>query len=200
MLRPLCFLLLAFPIFAAPKPLKAPLEPYAPTIVGTHLVYERVLPQRDSDHPTNDHVVDKVESNDGTLRVSVSVSIDADSEIRVFELSSKGVELILDPDKKDSKRVRFLKLPAKVGDEWTTEESTYFAAGKSTVVALDEEVTVPGGKFSCIRIEQEPIKDESECERQIYWYARGVGMVKCMVIFSSHDSYEVRLKSFKPGK
>lgn len=44
-----------------------------------------------------------------------------------------------------------------------------------TVEAVDEQVTVPAGTFSCIRVRRRSLTGQSD---KTYWFARGVGKVK----------------------
>lgn len=72
-----------------------------------------------------------------------------------------------------------LMLPPQLGRTWT---DPYFPEVVFTIAAVGEQVTVPAGTFSCVRVEQtweEPVEGGSPIMHTIRsWYARGVGLVK----------------------
>lgn len=75
--------------------------------------------------------------------------------------------------------VPYLMLPPQEGETW--EDLEY--GGTCTTGAVDEEVTVPAGTFTCVRVEQAwegPADGEGSGVEYVIrrWYAQGVGLVK----------------------
>ncbi len=72
-----------------------------------------------------------------------------------------------------------LTLPPRPGDTWT---DPVFPEVTFEITAVNEEVTVPAGTFTCVRVEQEYEREleggDSVSERTRTWFARGVGQVK----------------------
>lgn len=71
-----------------------------------------------------------------------------------------------------------LMLPPREGDSWA---DPYFPEATFTVAAVGEQVTVPAGTFSCVRVEQTyetPVEGGAVVETTKVWFARGVGVVK----------------------
>ena len=71
-----------------------------------------------------------------------------------------------------------LKLPPRLGDTWEDPE----VEASFTTAAVDEQITVPAGTFSSVRVEQSssiPGPDGTSLPFTIKtWYALGVGIVK----------------------
>lgn len=55
-----------------------------------------------------------------------------------------------------------------------TVESTKEKTQQFTIEAVDEQVTVPGGTFTCTRVRRVTVNGPEKT----YWYARGVGKIK----------------------
>jgi hypothetical protein len=72
-----------------------------------------------------------------------------------------------------------LMLPPRDGDLWT---DPFFPEVTFEVTAVNEQVTVPAGTFTCVRVEQQyelPLEGGgSVVELTRTWFARGVGQVK----------------------
>jgi hypothetical protein len=170
---------------AAPAPKGKGPAYYHPTREGDTQVYEIRHPDSVSEYTV---VVKKVEEEYPGGRTLPTV-----------EVSAAGVYRVARKD--GGKPVPVLKLPAKVGDSWSSSES---AEGKATVssthrvAALDEEVEVPAGKFKAIRLETTIDIDGRMLKKTTTWYAPGVGMVK--TVDSGETERTVVLKAFKPGK
>ena len=59
-----------------------------------------------------------------------------------------------------------------------------------------EDIEVPAGKFSAVRVEDEySFRGGEEKSRETYWFAPNVGVVK-----ADYGHTKVILKSFVPGK
>jgi hypothetical protein len=72
-----------------------------------------------------------------------------------------------------------LTLPPSLGDTWT---DPVFPEVTFEITAVNEQVTVPAGTFTCVRVEQtyeRPVEDgDPVTEMTLTWFARGVGQVK----------------------
>ena len=72
-----------------------------------------------------------------------------------------------------------LLLPPQQGETWTDDD----LATDFTTAAVDVQVTVPAGTFTCVRVDQSSERRSDEDESAIQytvrtWYAQGVGIVK----------------------
>lgn len=73
----------------------------------------------------------------------------------------------------------YLKLPPQVGERWVDPEY----GEEFVTAAVGEQVSVPAGTFSCVRVEQTaeiPAEDDGSPVQYVVrtWYARGVGVVR----------------------
>ncbi|MGI5819668.1 MAG: hypothetical protein ACOX9R_16415 [Armatimonadota bacterium] len=79
----------------------------------------------------------------------------------------------------DSYDLPVLTLPPRQGATWANPE---FPEITFTIAAVGEQVSVPAGTFSCVRVEEsweEPVEDGSPILRtNRSWFSRGVGLVK----------------------
>ena len=94
--------------------------------------------------------------------------------------------------------LRMLQCPVVVGDELpyrTSGRDIPTTEGTMKVVGV-EEVEVPAGKFTAVRIEDEySFSGRGKKNCNTHWFAPGVGLVKW-----SSGQFESVLKSFKPGQ
>lgn len=183
---------------AAPVPKPKAAELYYPIIEGT----KWVMRTKSEDGTTTEvtHTITKVEEKDGTY--TVTNIRDANGQRREFrnEVSAKGVFSLPRPGEKGEPRAA-LKLPAKEGDTWTTEQpASGNRAGWTTkhTVGKEEEVEVPAGKFKAI-----VVTTEYEVEGTVYkgtaWFAAGVGLVKSVSVSDRTERVQ-ELKEFTPSK
>jgi len=111
---------------------------------------------------------------------ALSLAVSAADTLKMFEISpglssyyyvsENGVYCYGTPVNPTTEAELIIPLPLQVGDVWTSFGSTYEAIGT-------EEVTVPAGTFTTIKIYDS--KDD------LYkWYADGVGLVKLSLCFS----------------
>jgi hypothetical protein len=95
--------------------------------------------------------------------------------------------------------VRVLRCPAVVDAEWPARTSGPGGIAKTegTIrVAGVEEVEVPAGTFSAVRVEWAfSLDGRVQKDHHTYWFAPGVGVVKETLGLSTWV-----LKSFTPGK
>jgi hypothetical protein len=168
---------------------------YFPAIVGDKSVFERKGKDAGREHDDEfTEVVTAVEAKDGGFIVSVKRDegggVQREFAVRVTEKGIFGRKA----DGSPFDRCR-LKLPAKKGDTWEVVGETIKTV---YVVAGDEEVEVPAGKYKTIRV-------DSTTELPTFTimnstsYAAGVGVVK-MRHNSGGREVTHSLKSFTPGK
>ena len=171
--RSLVALLAVGPVLAAPAVKERGPVLYHPVKVGTKRVWQSQLGDRK--YEVEETVV-KVEVKDGVYRVTVETDQSGQDRTRgAVEVSAKGIFRLTGGGKELDTPVPVLKLPAEVGSTW--ELGTEATATTYTVLAVDEVVVVPAGKFKCIRIESAagfgPLKRTA-----VSWYAPRVGLVK----------------------
>jgi hypothetical protein len=142
--------------------------------------------------------VTRVDAEGDGYRVSVG-EVDYRVSDGVIEVAAvRGVEL--------SRPWVKLKLPARVGDSWTADESLLRKArpgrtetptvipSRTFVVGPEEEVAVPAGRFQAV-----PIVSEEGHYRVTEWYALGVGLIKFEGTTNGAVQELTVLKSFTPG-
>ena len=91
-----------------------------------------------------------------------------------------------------------LRLPHRPGNRWTYDrrpETRALWFDREEAVAREEEVVVPAGRYSAIRVDSEHQKDGKPAETHTTWYAPRVGPVKWV----DGGSRSIVLKSFRPG-
>jgi hypothetical protein len=74
----------------------------------------------------------------------------------------------------------YLKLPPREGETWTDPQYEDLAF---TTAAIEDQITVPAGTFSCVRVEQQWEAPAEQGEGTVQhtikqWYAQGVGVVR----------------------
>jgi hypothetical protein len=187
--------LAAVPVaLAAPGPRERPTGPiYAPTAVGDRLVYDAF----------GTEITETVTAitEDGRARVVTTEGVAAgrgsvgESRLRVapdgvFRVAAAGPD---DPPH------CLLRLPAVAGTKWEYEVRP--GGGRPalkgmSVVAGEEEVAVPAGKYKAVRVDSEHPGPGGRPVRSTAWYAASVGMVK--TVYGADKA--IVLKSFTPGK
>jgi hypothetical protein len=191
-------LLLAVSLAAPVPKAKAP-ELYYPTVEGTKRVMTMTFAGRTTE---TTETVSKVTEKDGTFTVTTSREIGGRVVEWVYEVSAKGVFRVTTPGGEKGEPEPLLKLPAKEGDTWASEQPGV-AEGPSSkatsTVGKEEEVTVPAGKFKAI-----PVTTEANLNGQIpikvtSWYAAGAGVVKTVSEMNGSERV-TELKEFTPGK
>ncbi|WP_020468080.1 hypothetical protein [Zavarzinella formosa] len=188
-------LLTASIVFAAPIPKDKPIL-YFPTKVGDKRVY--VGHGRGPDGASGGEIIEivtAVEVEDGKFVVSLSKDFNGEQGGKFkCHVSTNGL-FQTDPDSQDHGRP-ILKLPATKGDTWEVVDSP----GRKTVyvVAGEEEVVVPAGKFKAIRIDSS-IESKKFPQKESNWYVPGIGCVKHQCSIGPGE-VTLLLKTFTPGK
>jgi hypothetical protein len=186
---------------AAPVPTHLrPKEPllFHPVQKGARWVYE----QNGREYTC---VITASEENAKTGMTTVTISQEGPNgtftQLKKVAVGSSGVLWLENTAGPFDEPYWLLKSPVRERDEWTFRTSGPGIANmKGTMRAAKvEEVEVPAGKFSAVRIEQEATfltngePDGGFC--QTFWFAPGIGLVK----WTCGDA-ESGLKSFVPGK
>jgi len=178
------------PVVAAPRLPDHPSAPplYYPTRVGAKWVYQNGLAEYAQ-------VVAKVEREDKMLTVTTAI-LNAQGEPRPNEkvaVSPDGLFIVenLRQGIKPKSPACLLSLKHRPGDEWT--DSLY---GYVHTASEPEWIDVPAGRFKAIRVEQS-VDIEGQRGKNTYWFAEGVGLVKCEQFWMLRPTV---LKSFDPGK
>jgi hypothetical protein len=192
----LALLLLPLLVTAAPVPksLKAA-ELYFPTTEGAKMV---MLVQVGSGEVEYTETVTKVSVEDGVYTVSVGRS---EGQGYGYTVSEAGLwQLPYDGDVQ-SKPIPILKAGVRKGQSWgfvqegpgqkLATPSTYTYGGV-------EEVEVPAGKFTALRVDSEGTAGVVT-RNQSSWYAPGIGRVKSE-IREGKEKQVIVLKEFTPGK
>jgi len=91
-----------------------------------------------------------------------------------------------------------LRLPPRAGDTWT---DPIFSEVTFATAAVAEQVTVPAGTFTCVRVEQEYDTTPDGAQSPVHitvrsWYARGVGLVRDETLEDSDLTSTLRLESY----
>jgi hypothetical protein len=170
--------------FAAPAPKDKVLDgPFFPTKVGAEWTTE-------DDMGETTFVVNKVEKDkDGSLLVSVGRRTpDRVAPLHTMRVTDRGLEKAHGPNGEKSNEPYLYLSPSR---EWRTFGETRTAAGV-------EEVSVPAGRFKCLRVEVASIQWYGPHKRT-EWYAPGVGRVKVVTTEGGTPGYVQVLKRFSPG-
>jgi len=169
---------------AAPAP-KGKDSAYFPTKEGDTRVYE--VRVGDKVESTYKDIVDKVVKMDDGLHVTMSRDAPrANNFVTVISVTKEGLFRMSFNGESLEKPIPLLKMPAKVGTKWEVE------GGATYTITKEEEVEVPAGKFSAIRVES-----VSGTTKTLLWFAPNVGLVKTQT--EGNDRVHV-LKEFKGGK
>lgn len=176
---PPAVLLLGVAALAAPVPKPPKPDPfYFPTTVGAKWVYETAGGELES------AVVSAVE-NDGDDLVVCREGVDGTrTAYSKMVVSAEGLRQ--ERELTGGKLGWVLKTDLKAGESWDMPEG-----GKRTVRG-PEEVEVPAGKFTALRVEW-----EQRGGKYTSWYARGVGEVKRVEKRGDTETVYRALKSFQ---
>jgi hypothetical protein len=189
----LALFLVAFPALAAPR-LKA--SYFHPTRVGDRREYEVSGAQAF----TFTEVVTRIDDRDGRLLVSMDMDKEGKGyRQHPFEVSATGVYRARTTG---TEAIPVVKLPAKVGDAWSPRPWPTGVSMTFTVLAVDEAIEVPAGKFKAVCVEEVTKLGDEVMSTTKSWYAPDVGVVKSVTSFSGgkvKDRVQV-LKAFKRGK
>jgi hypothetical protein len=121
----------------------------------------------------------------------------------VESVSAKGVYRLQSGETKHDTPICYLKLPNKPGDKWDFAEGRI----KGTMTSFEQEqVTVPAGTFTAIRIEMvESLRPPRPGDvvpvppKWTFWYAPGVGLVK-QTRTGMPGTFGSEMQSFTPAK
>lgn len=180
----------------APVPKAKPAELYFPTVEGTKLVTRMTFGEETSE---STGTITKVVEKDGVYTVTSSRDVGGRESNLVYEVSGKGVFLVSSNGQEKAELRPVIKLPAKEGDTWTTEQPKP-GGGVITItyiVGKVEEVTVPAGTFKAITVALETNLG-GRVTKANSWYAPGVGLVKRVTEGEVERVQE--LKEVIPGK
>jgi len=91
-----------------------------------------------------------------------------------------------------------LKLPPQRGDSWA---DPVFPEVMFTTAAVAEQVTVPAGTFTCVRVDQEYDTTVEGSDSPVHvtvrsWYARGVGLVRDETLEDNIVTSTLELESY----
>jgi hypothetical protein len=180
---------------AAPAPKEPPQKPYLTTTKGTTLVYQYTTTDGQGllveSEVTN--VVTAVAKTDAGTVVTLSEKMEGSEYggTDTFLISEKGLfttgTSMTGPDIQGERSWKIdppaclLRLPHKDGAQWEyncPSQPGGLMGGKATKTAHGpEEVIVPAGKYTAIRVEYRGMKHGQE-ETATFWYAPEVGLVK----------------------
>ncbi|MBA4067859.1 MAG: hypothetical protein C0501_29995 [Isosphaera sp.] len=163
--------------------------PYLPARKGTTWVYAY-----DGGEVT--YVVTAVEEKDGCKLVTQRRVVDDGGMVfgTKVSVSDKGLYLVDTRDGDLDSPLPLLKLPAKAGDKWEVSVDRPKKLTGVVTVAGVEEVKVPAGAYTAVRVEWKYTLDGASQSRT-YWYAPGVGLVKQHSRTKDLES-ELALKAF----
>lgn len=188
---------------------------YFATIVGDRLAYTQT-----SEGVATEVVeeVASVSSKGGIVVVETKrIAGDRTGRTMTHEVSDKGLYHVAVNSEFLRSRMCVLELPAKKGDTWpvkmTLKESEPSpgqraeetdVSGTATVVATDEDLTVPAGRFKCIHV-QTSFEMSGYMNRMTVWVAPGIGVVRTALecgesVDRLHTAMDLTLKSFTPGR
>jgi hypothetical protein len=190
-------LLLTVPHFARPAPIPRERQDsglYHSTRKGDRWVYSYT-----DEREVESYVVTAVEEKSGCKIVSVGREEKGKVvETVVWSVSDKGLYELSTGDRKNDPPLGRVQLPAKTGDEWkiTQDRAGWTSLRGVGKVTVSEEVRVPAGTFTTIRVDWTYKLDYATRSKSV-WYAQGVGMVK-LVDWDANKEYV--LKSFTVGK
>jgi hypothetical protein len=178
-------------LVSAPVPKGADAD-YFPTKVGDKWVYTQKS-KSEGEGAEIVEVVLSVKEKDGVKTVRIGHP-DETGKLRfdrLQEVSEQGVFITSIPPFGPLPAPRFkLKLPHKDGQMWDQDDV------KQTLLAHGpEEVKVPAGNYSAIRVEHRNKGDSKSAPSRTYWYAPRVGVVKVV-----QGDLVIEMKSFTPGK
>jgi len=177
---------------AAPVPthLMSKDPPFAfPTKIGTTWIYEvgkeekTLVISRSEDEPRGKLVTTEWVDSDGN-RTPQQVSL----------VTTKGMFMIAEEGENYDQPWCLLKFPHIKGQSWNHKlNRRNVAITETTTAGPIEQVKVPAGEFTALRIDSEFfLNGGKQGHKATHWYAHGIGMVQ--------HSEDMKLKSFKVGK
>jgi hypothetical protein len=183
----------AAPAAAAPGPKGGAAPLYFPTAVGATAVYQTTIGKLKYEHT---HRVTQVVQEPDGVRVTVERAELGDAPLEYeMVVSPAGLSHTKTSGQALDPPVPLLRPPAKVGGTWEWDRP---GARSRYMLAGEEEVQVPGGKFKAVRIDVERV-DGKAMRQSAVWYAPGVGVVKQVFYNPGRDDQVQELKSFTPG-
>lgn len=116
--------------------------------------------------------------------------------LQTVAVSTDGLTRLEYVGEKFDPPVPLLKLPARVGARWAVKTEFLATAWAGTrTVQGEEEVRVPAGTFTAVKVEWDNIVDGRPRGKTTSWYAPGIGLVK-----ADFGTSTKVLKKFTPGK
>jgi hypothetical protein len=182
---------------AAPIPKELKSVPFFPTKIGTKWVYKS---DRWGEFETE---IWDAKEKDGVTNLTIvnnSSEMNADP-FWIIAVSQKGMSVISEESFHYKPSIDWLRLPAKVGDQWKFDSSldiassriSTLARGRMKISAL-EKVKTPAGEFEAIRVEG--TGSVPGPWNETHWFAPKIGLIKW--VNNAHDVFV--LKSFTPAK
>ncbi len=185
------------------RPERGPMTPaergggklYFPTTVGS----ERVMGSTGE----RTEVVTKVEEKGGVYTVTVDYEDVADVGTYTVEVSARGVANTSGGGPEGDDPYLLLKLGAGPGVTWDVTRPgagpTAKARRSRCTLGAEEEVVVPAGTFTAVRVDVVTDTGDGAPHKSTLWYAAGVGLVKLVVYTTDGGKRDRVLKSFTPG-
>lgn len=194
---PLVVLVGVSSLLAAPRLKELPPANFYPTTVGDRWTMETRYSAGHTETITE--VVTQVEKIEGgTL---VTVRREANGKIQEpkaeMKVTEAGLFRVSHYGTSYKAPYQVLKLPLKIGSEWTAEVDTGAAAIFKYKVTKVEDIEVPAGKYKTFKLEVD-LGDQGKT-KSVIWYAPRVGVVQHEYI-SENINYMKVLTEFKQGK
>lgn len=114
-------------------------------------------------------------------------------------IAEDGVYRVSGAGKAISPPLRILKKDARKGQAWTVASQSENAEIKGALVATEETVEVPAGKFATVAVRSQDFHVGAQKMQVTAWYAPNVGMVKQHIQVGNHD-LTLELEKFEKGK
>jgi hypothetical protein len=173
---------------------------YYPLKIGTRASYSLTVP--DSRKAVTAEATRTEKQGDETCTVLVTRDQDGKqlaSEDILFR--SDGIYEAALGDAPFEPPVRILELPVKKGLSWKVASKTKAGKleGTFTIDEVDQEVTVPAGKFSCVVVSSLDLVENGQRLTRKTYFAKGVGLVKKVQVAADGTTMTQELTKLRPA-
>ncbi|MCI0700171.1 MAG: hypothetical protein L0241_03690 [Planctomycetia bacterium] len=120
----------------------------------------------------------------------------------VVTVKTDGVYRVKAKDDKLNPPVKVLALPLKKDASWDVNSKlgAQVIKGNLKIIKLDEEVTVPLGKFMTVHVEGKDIDFAGTKTTVHLWFAKDRGIVQAEFIMQNNEKVLLKLSKFEEGK
>jgi len=150
-----------------------------------------------------DVVVSKVEMVMNEEQYTIDTIVGKEPKTsEVVVVKADGVYRLKAKDDKLDPPVKFFALPVKKDTSWKVKSKmgAQTIEGEMKVVADNEMVETPAGKFTTVHVEAKDMDFAGAKTTVHMWFAKGQGIVKAQFIMQNNETVTLELKEYVEGK